>query len=312
MPTCKFKKQEKYISYDEGNTWQPTGEYRKGDVIESYSKDCYENSYFSFTAIDNCTFEMDKEIQYSTDNASSWNVLAANNSISVSSGDTVLWRKTISSDTNTNVGQFSSTGRFTAQGNVCSLIKGAAYLGVNSLANFAYCFESLFEDCSGLTDASNIIMNPKWMGENSCHYMFSNCTNLETAPELPAQYLAVSCYESMFSGCEKLIQAPSVLASSDLYEACYESMFEYCTELKTAPEIKASVLYGDYCIAYMFLGCSKLNYIKIAASSIEGTNVTDRWVDGVANVGTFVKKYNSNIWSRGIHGIPQNWTISNY
>ena len=34
--------------------------------------------------------------------------------------------------------------------------------------------------------------------------MFSKCTNLTQAPELPATTLAEECYNNMFSGCTKL------------------------------------------------------------------------------------------------------------
>ena len=34
--------------------------------------------------------------------------------------------------------------------------------------------------------------------------MFSNCTSLETAPELPATTLTVECYKGMFDNCTSL------------------------------------------------------------------------------------------------------------
>ena len=34
--------------------------------------------------------------------------------------------------------------------------------------------------------------------------MFCDCTELITAPELPAEALKTSCYRGMFQGCEKL------------------------------------------------------------------------------------------------------------
>ena len=38
--TCKYYKQQKYVSYDSGNTWQPLNEYRKGALYETDSEDC--------------------------------------------------------------------------------------------------------------------------------------------------------------------------------------------------------------------------------------------------------------------------------
>ena len=50
------------------------------------------------------------------------------------------------------------------------------------------------------------------------YYMFSNCTSLTTAPELPATTLASYCYNYMFYGCTKLNHikclATDILATS--------------------------------------------------------------------------------------------------
>ena len=42
------------------------------------------------------------------------------------------------------------------------------------------------------------------MGDYCYKSMFSNCTSLTQAPELPATTLMVSCYDHMFSGCTSL------------------------------------------------------------------------------------------------------------
>ena len=70
------------------------------------------------------------------------------------------------------------------------------------------------------------------MMANSCYsYMFSDCTSLTQAPNLPATTLADSCYSGMFSGCTRLIQAPNLPATT-LANSCYNSMFYGCTSLK--------------------------------------------------------------------------------
>jgi hypothetical protein len=58
--------------------------------------------------------------------------------------------------------------------------------------------------------------------------MFSGCTGLTTAPELPAITLALRCYYGMFSGCTGLTTAPELPATT-LAESCYEGMFSGCT-----------------------------------------------------------------------------------
>ena len=51
---CKFEKEQKYVSYDSGVTWQPLEEYRKGELIERSSPDCGEiGDIYRWTLIDN-------------------------------------------------------------------------------------------------------------------------------------------------------------------------------------------------------------------------------------------------------------------
>jgi len=50
--------------------------------------------------------------------------------------------------------------------------------------------------------------------------MFYGCTNLTTAPELPAIALAEYCYNYMFYGCTNLTTAPELPATT-LAQYCY-------------------------------------------------------------------------------------------
>ena len=112
--------------------------------------------------------------------------------------------------------------------------------------------------------------------------MFSGCTSLESAPELPATRLFDSCYAEMFGGCTSLTKAP-VLPAERLEMQCY---------------------------SYMFRGCSKLEYVKCLATDIRESSGLYGWLEGVALSGTFVKVAGMNDWPRGDSGIPEGWTIS--
>ena len=117
-------------------------------------------------------------------------------------------------------------------------------------------FFNLFDGCTQLTSAPEL---PATDLANYCYYeMFKGCTSLTTAPELPATTLAYHCYENMFSGCTSLTKAPELpattLANCDY---CYSKMFNGCTSLTTAPELKAEELAG-YCYTEMFSGCTAL------------------------------------------------------
>ena len=61
--------------------------------------------------------------------------------------------------------------------------------------------------------------------------MFSNCTSLTQAPELPATKLTNNCYREMFYNCTSLTQAPELPATT-LVVGCYQDMFGGCTSLK--------------------------------------------------------------------------------
>ena len=69
------------------------------------------------------------------------------------------------------------------------------------------------------------------MGVYCYREMFSNCTGLTQAPDLPATTLAEGCYWDMFSYCTSLAQAPALPATT-LADSCYSFMFSYCTNLK--------------------------------------------------------------------------------
>ena len=86
--------------------------------------------------------------------------------------------------------------------------------------------------------------------------MFYGCTNLTTAPALPATTLASNCYSYMFDNCRSLTTAPALPATT-LASYCYNGMFNGCTNLTTAPALPATTL-AQGCYYYMFRGCTKL------------------------------------------------------
>nr|DAW66811.1 MAG TPA: hypothetical protein [Caudoviricetes sp.] len=71
----------------------------------------------------------------------------------------------------------------------------------------------------------------KISGEYCYHNLFFGCTNLTSAPALPATTLALACYQTMFYGCTSLTSAPE-LPATVLASNCYDAMFAGCTSLK--------------------------------------------------------------------------------
>lgn len=167
-------------------------------------------------------------------------------------------------------------------------------------------FAALFEDNTGLIDASNLVLC-NGTAEYCYYYMFKGCTNLIGAPDLWAEELSNGCYFHMFEGCTSLISAPA-LPATELATSCYASMFSGCTSLTASPRLIAIDL-ADRCYTSMFYGCSSLSYIECYAPSLDGyTYPTLDWVYGVADEGIFKKSWRAE-WPAGKDGIPSGWTV---
>lgn len=97
---------------------------------------------------------------------------------------------------------------------------------------------------------------PTAEGSAGTKAMFYNCTQLVSAPQLPATTLLDRCYNLMFWNCTSLVHPPELPATS-LAEGCYHSMFMRCRVLNNAPELPATTL-AINCYFKMFGGCRGL------------------------------------------------------
>ena len=296
----------------------------------------HPEAYFSFVAEEAGTFKLDgNDLVYSIDNGVTWHALEdGNDSPIVEAGQRIIWSATLAGIPNVNVGTFSSTGLFRAEGNVMSIMFGDDFMGKYSLSGFPAVFQNMFSGCTGLTSAENLLLPataisehcydsmfegctsltatpsrlPAETLEDYCYdSMFKGCTSIEFAPALPSSSLAASCYDSMFYGCESLTAAPELPANT-LAISCYESMFYGCTSLTSSPDLPAKTL-AESCYTDMFNGCSSLNSIVCGAIDISATNCTTNWVSGVSATGTFLKDFKSHSWTTGVNGIPNGWTV---
>lgn len=165
------------------------------------------SGYFAFTAIDDCTFVFDRTsntsnvIRYSLDSGATWSNLSYN--VQVQSGNEVWWKGEMTS--NNGIGRFyHSSGRFSVKGNIMSLLFGDNFENQTSLSGYNQAFSRLFDSCSGLTSAENLILPATTLSNDCYDQMFADCTSLTAAPVLSATTLANGCYASMFFGCESL------------------------------------------------------------------------------------------------------------
>ena len=255
-------------------------------------------------------------IQYTLDNGSTWSSLTPSNSVTINSGDTIMFKATdLTFNFPYGVGTFNTTGSYEAYGNVMSLVYGDNFIEYieRGIVPNDYYFEDLFRASSGLTSAENLIL-PTRLRLGCFSGMFQQCNNLITAPSLPSTELASQCYFRMFYHCESLVNAPELPATT-LATSCYRYMFERCSSLEIAPDLPAPIL-TDGCYGQMFYLCYNLNYIKCLATDISATDCTSNWTSGVQTTsGTFVKDATMNNWTINTSyvksGIPKNWTIQN-
>ncbi len=216
-----------------------------------------------------------RTIEYSKDNGQTWTSITSATgdtapSISVESGDTVQFRgdNTAYGTSGSYYSCFSgNTAQFSIKGNVMSLINSTDFSDLTTLES-AYTFGYLFRNCTGLTDASNLLLPATKLASNCYSDMFYGCTSLTTAPELPASALTESCYSGMFYNCNSLTTAPELPATTLEYY-CYQFMFYGCTSLTTAPALPATTLVS-YCYEYMFQGCTNL----VQAPELPATTLT--------------------------------------
>ena len=234
----------------------------------------YSQDYLTFRALEDGTFTLSARADtysYSTDSGSTWSEFSNTATTpTITNGNTVLWKshgRTI--QTNDGLGTFSSTGRFSAEGNVTSILTTTPVTGQtanNVMIDNA--FKGMFSGCTGLTSAQNLVLPATTLKSNCYTYMFSGCTSLTTAPQLPATTLDGYCYTYMFSGCTSLTTAPQLPATT-LDGYCYMAMFKGCTSLTTAPSLPATTLDG-YCYSSMFYGCTSLT----TAPTLPATTLT--------------------------------------
>ena len=230
-------------------------------------------SEFKIEAVSNITISFSNNFYYNFGRG--WNLCTPSNSINVESDNEVFIKTTNTPTTQSGIGTFSITGTFNISGNVLSL------LNYGNLNDNDYAFKNLFMGCTGLIDASDLVL-PNDISEGCYLGMFKNCTGLIDVPTLPATTLAQSCYESMFYGCTSLVNAP-ILSATTLVQDCYKQMFYNCSSLQLITSMNETAL---------------------------GATYSNNWVYGVNATGSFVRNYYTN-WPNqfGDSLIPIGWEI---
>ena len=276
------------VSYVTGPSGIPEG----WTVVEEKPKP--EGKYMTITSLDGdagttikptVSGSLKPKLQYRINSNGDWKnfIVGTTADIHLVSGDWVQFKGNNTSglsNSSSNYLKFAISGNpVELSGNVMSLIDG---IGETLVIPNDYCFSNLFSGSKVKTVSSDF---------------------------LPATTLKYCCYNDMFGSCSILVQAPE-LPDTNLAQRCYYNMFRNCTSLKKAPELPATKLLMQ-CYEYMFFGCSSLNYVKCSARDITAYGAIEKWLEGVAKTGTFVKRYGIS-YPSGSDGIPSGWTIKNF
>ena len=269
---CKYYKQKKQVSYDNGVSWTDTGDYQKGDLYETNSTDCgYVGEIYRWINLNPSTdyycsdttkyYKQQKQVSY--DGGSSWtNVSPAEyqrgavyETYSQDCGYVPPTPTPSSGEYLTFVAQETGTFKFSGSDSTdivsYSLDNGNTWhsLGANGItvsAGNKIMWKGIKADgrfsSTGRFYVEGNVMSIKY-GDNFIGV--TTCTDDDK-------------FSGLFSGCTGLTSAENLsLPATTLREACYARMFDGCISLTTAPELPATTLALN-CYKYMFRFCTNL------------------------------------------------------
>ena len=282
-------------------------------IPEGWTVLSFETVYFSMTNKDeyyecNITFTpatVGDKLYYSRDFGQTWSEYTS--TITTSYNDNIQFKGTLTANGNNGIGTFSVTGMFNVYGNVMSLIYGDNFLNQTAL-KADYNFAHLLEDCSWLGDAHELVLPSTTLRAHCYDSMFKNCSSVSQLPALHAMNLAEGCYSYMYYGCENISSVdPDYLPATTLAANCYSHMFEE-SDLITTPYLPAETLVSG-CYDYMFANDADMCFVQSNFTTTPGTAYTNNWLYNVSEHGVFT--FNSDApWAanydnyRNPSGIP--------
>ena len=282
-------------------------------VPEGWTVLSFETVYFSMTNKDgyyecNITFTpatVGDKLYYSRDFGQTWSEYTS--TITTSYNDNIQFKGTLTANGNNGIGTFNVTGMFNVYGNVMSLIYGDNFLNQTAL-KADYNFAHLLEGCNWLGDAHELVLPSTTLRAHCYDSMFKNCSSISQLPALNAMNLAEGCYSYMYYGCESISTVdPDYLPATTLASNCYSHMFEE-SDLMTTPYLPAETLVSG-CYDYMFANDEDMSFVQSNFTTTPGTAYTNNWLYNVSEYGVFT--FNSDApWAanydnyRNPSGIP--------
>ena len=199
-------------------------------------------------------------LEYSTDGGISWNT------VSVPSGTPEYY----DGESHEEVpGTLNTTDAEKIMVRATNATYGESDWNISSSEVIRHCSISACDDCYvygnvmsliNATDFKTLTAFDATKGEYAFYGLFKNNSHIKNHTEkelvLPAATLTKGCYNSMFSGCDKLTSTP-VLSATMMAESCYFNMFRNCVSLTVVPELPSTTMAKD-CYGLMFSGCTSL------------------------------------------------------
>ena len=214
-----------YNQWKSATNWSS---YANQIVMENPSmsfKATQANSTIQLTQVGNPT---PVSLEYLT--TGSWTPYTIGDTITLANiGDEVYIRATTGANNKfgtdaSNYHQFVMTGEIEANYSINFLLNQNG--SDSTLADNSYLFYKLFSGCSALTKAPEL---PEATMDEACYaYMFQG-TSIEDMPKMPVATLDVDCYKGMFQDNTTLTTA--TLEDSTLANGCYDAMFKGCSSL---------------------------------------------------------------------------------
>ena len=186
-------------------------------------------------------------------------------------------------------------------GNIETLLDYVTVEAGEHPAMATHCYEYMFSGCSSLIQAPELPATT--LADNCYEYMFYKCSSLMQAPELPATTLAANCYAFMFYECPSLIQAPELPATTLAFR-CYKDMFSSCASLKLS-ETKTEEYIQEYRIPSSGDGTTSLDSLDRMFYSTGGT------FTGTPNINTTYYLSSDNMIARGTKIATLNGYVKN-
>ena len=302
------------IAFDGSDTGEPFVILMSNEYIVIYASDTSASHTFSISKVAPEVVKVDtKYLPFMPKpRGKSYLTFSSQNIFSLeTSGNTKTWNGTLeyfSSDNTWAV--WEGTGALSAVTNGAEYVLYLRGIGNTVITGNQYPFKFLGSDIACIGNIETLLdyvtveagEHPA-MATHCYEYMFSGCSSLIQAPELPATTLADNCYEYMFYKCSSLIQAPELPATTLAFR-CYKDMFSSCTSLKLS-ETKTEEYIQEYRIPSSGDGTTSLDSLDRMFYSTGGT------FTGTPNINTTYYLSSDNMIARGTKIATLNGYVKN-